>query len=242
MTIIPAIDIINGKCVRLIKGDFSEQTIYHEDPLEMAKLFEGAGMKRLHLVDLDGARTGTPCNWKTLERIATNTELEIDFSGGIRSEEMIDYAFNAGARFITLGSVAVRNEPLVSDWIRSFGVNRFIIAADVLDGNVMIKGWTEGTGLSVFDLIECYSEKGIRDFLCTDINLDGMLTGPAIDLYKSILAQQKDIRLIASGGVSSLQDIEQLKNTGCSSVVIGKAFYENKIALKDVMQTNHSLS
>jgi phosphoribosylformimino-5-aminoimidazole carboxamide ribotide isomerase len=241
MTIIPAIDIIDGRCVRLTRGDFSEQKIYHEDPLEMAKQFEGAGMKRLHLVDLDGAKAGTPCNWKTLERIATHTNLDIDFSGGIHQQKMIHDAINAGARFITLGSIAVRSEMLVSDWIRSFGASHFIIATDVLDGYVMIKGWTEATKLSVFDMIARYMKKGIRDFLCTDISHDGMLSGPSIELYKNILQQQQNIRLIASGGVSCLNDIDELRKTGCSAVIIGKAFYENKISLKDVMQTYHPL-
>lgn len=240
MTIIPAIDIIDGRCVRLTKGNFTEQRVYQDDPLEVAKQFEGAGMKRLHLVDLDGAKAGTPCNWKTLERIATHTKLDIDFSGGIHQQKMINDAFNAGARFITLGSIAARNEMLVSDWITVFGANRFIIATDVLDGYVMIKGWTEATNLSVFDMIARYQEKGVQNFLCTDISHDGMLAGPSIDLYKNIL-QQQNIQLIASGGVSCLNDIEELQKTGCSAVIIGKAFYENKISLKDVMQTYHTL-
>lgn len=234
MKIIPSIDIIDGKCVRLTKGRFETSKVYSEEPLEMAKQFEDAGLKRLHLVDLDGARTGKPRNWKTLEKIASHTDLQIDFSGGIHSQKLVNESFNAGAWFVTLGSIAVRNEDLVSGWILAYTPQRFIIATDALDNQVMIKGWTEPTNLSVFDLIEKYKAKGIKQFMCTDISADGMLMGPAIELYKKILAKQKDISLIASGGVSSANDLKTLKSIGCSGAIVGKAIYENKIALKNL--------
>lgn len=234
MIIIPAIDIMQGKCVRLTQGDYARKTIYSDDPLEIAKQFEDAGIKRLHLVDLDGARNGIPGNWKTLESIAAQTELQIDFSGGIHSQEMVNEAFNTGAWYVTLGSIAVRNEILVSQWIKAHGGQRFIIAADVIGEKVMIKGWTEQTDLLVYDLIERYSAKGIQQFMCTDIAKDGMLDGPSADLYKKIKIKHKNIDLIASGGISGLKDIRILEEIGCSAAIIGKAIYENKIMLKDI--------
>jgi phosphoribosylformimino-5-aminoimidazole carboxamide ribotide isomerase len=234
MTIIPAIDIIDGKCVRLTKGDYTTSTIYNHDPLEVAKQFEVAGLQRLHLVDLDGARTATPKNWKVLERIATRTDLQIDFSGGIHSQKIVNETFNAGAWYVTLGSIAVRNEMLVSGWIIAYGAERFIIAADVLEDKIMIKGWTEPTDKTVYDLIDRYKAVGIKQFICTDINCDGMLKGASVELYKKIMSRQKSIKLIASGGVSSMKDLSALKETGCSGVIVGKAIYENKIKLSEL--------
>lgn len=234
MTIIPAIDIIDGKCVRLTKGDYASKTIYSNDPLEVARQFEDAGLTRLHLVDLDGARTGKPVNLKILETIAANTDLQIDFSGGIHTPKTFNDAFNAGAWYITLGSIAVRNEIMVSGWIEAYGPGRFIIAADVLDEKVMIKGWSEATEMIVYELIERYKSKGVKQFMCTDISRDGMLQGPSIALYTHILRRHKGISLIGSGGVATTTDIAALRAAGCTAAIIGKALYENKIKLSEL--------
>ncbi|HYM95502.1 MAG TPA: 1-(5-phosphoribosyl)-5-[(5-phosphoribosylamino)methylideneamino]imidazole-4-carboxamide isomerase [Chitinophagaceae bacterium] len=251
MTIIPAIDIMNGKCVRLTKGDYESQTIYNENPLEVAKQFEDAGLKRLHLVDLDGAKAGEVKNWKMLELIAGKTKLVIDFSGGISTQENLEIAFNSGAFYVTIGSMAVKNEQTFSDWIIKYGAEKFIIAADVKSNrrtghiqsrgneNIVVKGWTKTTDLSVYDLIGRYKTKGVEQFLCTDVNKDGMLQGPAIELYKKILARHSSIYLIASGGVSSCDDIYQLKGIGCKAVIIGKAIYEGRISLEELQKINN---
>lgn len=231
MTIIPAIDIIDGKAVRLTRGDFDQKTIYNDDPLEVAKHFEGAGLKRLHLVDLDGAREGKVINWGVLERIAQNTKMIIDFSGGISSRAILDRCFSSGANFASIGSMAIKNELLFIEWLQAYGPNKFIIAADVKDEIVVVKGWTEVTTLTVFDLIENYSGKGVQQYFCTDVNMDGLLQGPSVNLYKKILNEFPSIDLIASGGVSTIEDIETLRQAGCSGVIIGKAFYENRISL-----------
>lgn len=236
MTIIPAIDIIDGKCVRLTRGDYDLQTIYNEDPVSVAMQFEDAGLKRLHLMDLDGARMGDVQNWKVLEKIARNTHLVIDFSGGISSSQNLETCFNAGAAFAAIGSLAVTGEALLTSWLFDFGADRFIIAADVSNERIMIKGWTEETTYSVYDLIERYRLKGVQDFFCTDINKDGLLAGPSIDLYKKILNRHPSIDLIASGGVSSTRDLEELRESGCSGAIIGKALYENKISLEDLQK------
>lgn len=234
MIIIPAIDIIDGKCVRLTKGDYDLKTIYREDPLEVALKFEEAGIKRLHLVDLDGAKAGSVKNWNVLEKLAHKTKLAIDFSGGISSRQNVDIAFNSGASFIAVGSIAVQNEHLLSEWISVFGADKFIIGADVKDEKIMIKGWTEMTNTNVFDLIEKYKEKGIRQFFCTDINKDGLLQGPATSLYKKIIESHPSVNLIASGGVTHLNDLAELKETGCYGAIVGKAIYENRITLNDL--------
>lgn len=234
MTIIPAIDIIDGKCVRLTKGDYSQQTIYNEDPLEVAKQFEDAGLKRLHLVDLDGARAGEVKNWKVLEKISSKTELVIDFSGGISTQQNLEIAFNSGAAFASIGSMAVKDEFTFSGWLLAFGAGRFIIGADVKDEIIVIKGWTETTTLTVFDLIEKYKVKGVKQFFCTDVNKDGLLQGPATGLYKKILNRHPSIDLIASGGVTTLAELEELRQAGCDGAIIGKALYENRISLSDL--------
>lgn len=234
MIIILAIDIIDGKCVRLTKGNYDLKTIYSEDPLEVALKFEEAGIKRLHLVDLDGAKAGSVKNWNVLEKLAHKTKLAIDFSGGISSRQSVDIAFNSGASFIAVGSIAVQNEHLLSEWISVFGADKFIIGADVKDEKIMIKGWTEMTNTNVFDLIEKYKEKGIRQFFCTDINKDGLLQGPATSLYKKIIESHLSVKLIASGGVTHLNDLIELKETGCYGVIVGKAIYENRITLNDL--------
>ncbi len=234
MTIIPAIDIIDGKCVRLTKGDYSQKTIYNEDPLEVALQFEDAGLKRLHLVDLDGAKSGEVKNWKVLEKIAGKTKLVIDFSGGISTQKNVEIAFDSGATYASIGSIAIKDEFTFSGWLLAFGAGRFIIGADVKDEIIVIKGWTEKTTVTVFDLIEKYKTKGVKKFFCTDVNKDGLLQGPAIDLYKKILNEHPSIDLIASGGVTTLKEIEELRETGCHGAIIGKAIYENRISLNDL--------
>lgn len=234
MTIIPAIDIIDGKCVRLTRGDYAEKTIYNHDPLEVALQFEGAGLVRLHLVDLDGAREGEVKNWKVLEKIAGKTRLIIDFSGGISSEKNLDIAFNSGAALAAIGSIAVKDEFTFSGWLLKHGVERFIIGADVRGENVAIKGWTETTTLSVFDLISKYESRGVKQFFCTDVNKDGLLAGPSLGLYKKIITLHPSIELIASGGISDLRQLEELKHAGLKGAIIGKAFYEKKIKLNEL--------
>lgn len=234
MKIIPAIDIIDGKCVRLTKGDYSQQTIYNEDPLEVAKQFEDAGLKRLHLVDLDGAKAGEVKNWNVLEKIASKTKLVIDFSGGISTQQNLEIAFNSGATYAAIGSIAVKDELTFSGWLLAFGADRFIIGADVKDELIVIKGWTETTTLTVFDLVEKYKVKGVKQFFCTDVNKDGLLQGPATGLYKKILNQHPSIDLIASGGVTTLTELEELRQAGCDGAIIGKAIYENRISLTDL--------
>ncbi len=234
MTIIPAIDIIDGKCVRLAKGDFSSTTIYNENPLEVALEFEGAGLQRLHLVDLDGAKSGDVKNWKVLERIAAKTKLVIDFSGGISSQQNVDIAFNSGAAFASIGSLAVKDEFMFSGWLMAYGPARFIIGADVKEETIVIKGWTESTTINVFDLLEKYKTRGVKQFFCTDVNKDGLLAGPSIELYKKILNHHPSVDLIASGGISTIKDLEELRQAGLTGAIIGKALYENRILLKDL--------
>ena len=234
MTIIPAIDIIDGKCVRLTKGDYSQQTIYNEDPLEVAMQFEDAGLKRLHLVDLDGAKAGEVKNWKVLEKIATKTKLVIDFSGGISTQESLEITFNSGATYAAVGSIAVKDEFTFTGWLLAFGADRFIIGADVKKEIIVIKGWTETTTINLFNFIGNYKLKGVKQFFCTDVNKDGLLQGPATSLYKTIMNQHPSIDLIASGGVTTIKDIEELREAGCHGAIIGKAIYENRITLKEL--------
>ena len=234
LVIIPAIDIIEGKCVRLTKGDYEQKKVYNENPLEVAKVFEGAGLRRLHLVDLDGAKAGEVRNWKVLETIAAKTDLVIDFSGGISVRKSVSICFDSGATYAAVGSIAVKDEKTFTGWLLEFGVHRFIIGADVKEEKLAIKGWTETTELSVFDLMENYKTKGVKQFFCTDISKDGLLQGTGIDLYKKILNQHPSIDLIASGGVSSLDDLFELREAGCKGAIVGKAFYEKKILLTDL--------
>ena len=234
MIIIPAIDIIEGKCVRLTKGDYEKKKMYNEDPLEVALKYEDGGIKRLHLVDLDGARLGTVKNWKVLEKIASKTNLIIDFSGGISDQQNLDITFNSGAYYASIGSIAIKDEFTFSGWLMAYGANRFIIGADVRNEKIVISGWMESTETTVFDLIDKYKNKGVSQFFCTDVNKDGALEGPSTDLYKKIIERQPDIHLIASGGVSKLEDIGTLMEAGCKGVIIGKAIYENRILLSDL--------
>lgn len=234
MEIIPAIDIIEGKCVRLTQGDYEQKKVYNEKPLEVAKEFEGAGLKRLHLVDLDGAKASEVKNWKVLEQISSKTKLAIDFSGGISTRKSVTICFDSGAAYAAVGSIAVKDERTLTEWLVEFGVQKFIVGADIKDEKLAIKGWTETTDLSVFDLIENYKTKGVKQFFCTDISKDGLLQGTGIDLYKKILNMHPSIDLIASGGVASVDDLFKLREAGCSGAIVGKAFYEKKILLTDL--------
>lgn len=234
MKIIPAIDIIDGKCVRLTQGDYEQKKIYNEDPLEVAKQFEQAGLDRLHLVDLDGARDKTVRNWKVLETIASRTSLQIDFGGGVNMEKDVSIVFDSGAAFVTVGSVAVKNEFEFSKWLIIHGADRFLLGADVRDEKISIHGWTENTELSVFDFIGNYIEKKVTQVFCTDISKDGKLEGPSTELYKRILEQFPTLYFIASGGVSSLDDLKRLRDLGCSGAIVGKAIYENRITLQEL--------
>ena len=238
MQIIPAIDIIDGKCVRLTEGDYAQKKIYNEDPLEVAKAFEGIGLMRLHLVDLDGAKAGQVVNWKVLEKIANNTELKIDFGGGIKTEATLKTVLDTGATYATIGSLAVKNELLFQEWIARFGAKVFMLGADVLDEKIAIGGWLEKTEISVFDFMKSYIDKGVKQIFCTDIKKDGKLQGPSIELYQKIIEQFPNLQLIASGGVSSLDDLIELEEIGCSAAIVGKAIYENKITISELASFN----
>lgn len=232
--IIPAIDIIDGKCVRLSQGDYEQKKVYNENSLEVAKMFESVGIKRLHLVDLDGAKAKHIVNYKVLERIATNTTLTIDFGGGLKSDDDLRIAFECGAKMVTGGSVAVKDRETFLSWIAKFGSDRIILGADVKDKKIAVGGWLETTNLDLFPFVEKYKEEGINKIICTDISKDGMLAGPSIELYKEILQKFPDLYLIASGGVSSMNDIEQLQEANVPAVITGKAIYEGKIKLNEL--------
>jgi len=232
--IIPAIDILQGKCVRLTQGDYETGKIYNEHPLEVARQFEDAGLKRLHLVDLDGARDGRVKNWNLLETIAGKTGLIIDFGGGIGSAKDLQIVFESGAAFATVGSVAVRNENLLREWMLHYGPEKFLLGADVRDEKISISGWTVNTEIRIFDFMEKYILAGIKQIFCTDIKMDGTMKGPSLELYKKIIDRFPDLHFIASGGIRSLDDIYKLEELGCKGVIIGKAIYEGFITLKDL--------
>ena len=234
MEIIPAIDIIDGKCVRLSKGDFDKKIIYNNDPLEVAKSFESVGIKRLHIVDLDGAKGEPLKNIKTLENVSANTSLVIDFGGGIKTTQNLTSVFNAGASMVSVGSITVQGPELFSQWINDFGADKFLPGADVLDKKIKIQGWKEETGIDIFDFINELISKGINRIFCTDISKDGMMKGPATLLYKEILSEFPSLQLIASGGISCYDDLLTLKEAGCYGAIVGKAIYENKISLKQI--------
>lgn len=234
MQIIPAIDLIDGKCVRLTQGDYTRKKIYNENPVEVAKMFEDAGIKRLHLVDLDGAKAGEVINWKVLEKIVASTNLQIDFGGGIKKQQDVEKILNAGALFVTIGSVAVKNESLLTHWIEVFGTEKFFLGADVKDEKMAISGWQETTDIDIFSFLKKYTEKGLHYVFCTDVSKDGMLAGPSLDLYKNILTAFPSITLVASGGVSTMSDLEGLKSLGCKAAIVGKALYEGKVSLQDL--------
>jgi len=234
MELIPAIDIIDGKCVRLTKGDFTKKIVYNDNPLDVAKGFEETGLKRLHIVDLDGANGQGLKNLKTLENISGNTSLVIDFGGGLKTTEDIKAVFNAGASIVSIGSVAVKNPDLFSKWIIDFGPKKFLPGADVLDKKIKIHGWKENTGIDIFDFIENLIQLNIDTIFCTDISKDGMMQGPSTDLYKEILEKFSELHLIASGGISCYEDLFTLKEAGCKGAIIGKAFYEGKITMQQI--------
>lgn len=234
MEIIPAIDIIDGKCVRLTQGDYSQKIIYNENPLDVALAFENVGIKRLHLVDLDGAKKGKIINYKVLEQIASKTTLIIDFGGGIKTDDDIDTVFNYGAHLATVGSIAVKNKDLFFTWIKKYGANKLFLGADVKNEKIMVGGWLETTTVSVYDFIEENLREGIKHIFCTDISKDGLLQGPANDLYKNLIQKFPNLNLTASGGVSNIKDLHNLKNNGCSGVIIGKAIYEGRITMDEL--------
>ena len=234
MRIIPAIDISEGKCVRLTKGDFNTKIIYNENPLEVAYAFEGSGIEYLHVVDLDGAKASHIVNYKILEQIASKTNLKIDFGGGLKSDKDVQIAFASGANQITGGSIAVKNTPVFENWISKFGAHKIILGADCLNEKVAVNGWQEESDLTVIPFIQGYQSKGISYVICTDISKDGMLQGPSFGLYERILKETPGIKLIASGGISTFDEIPQLANLGCEGVIIGKAIYENRISLKEL--------
>jgi phosphoribosylformimino-5-aminoimidazole carboxamide ribotide isomerase len=238
MEIIPAIDIIDGKCVRLTQGDYSQKKIYNEHPLEVAKEFEDAGLQRLHLVDLDGAKAGTVKNWKVLETIAGKTSLIIDFGGGIKTDKDVKIVFDSGAALATVGSIAVKEEEEFIKWLFAYGSQKFLLGADVKNEKIAVAGWQETTDIWIYDFLEKYIQQGVQQVFCTDVSKDGKLEGPSIDLYKSIITKFSSLHFIASGGVSSLKDVEELQNIGCKGVIIGKAIYENRISLADLTKIN----
>jgi phosphoribosylformimino-5-aminoimidazole carboxamide ribotide isomerase len=238
MEIIPAIDIIDGKCVRLTHGDYSQKTIYNNNPFEVARQFEDAGFTRLHLVDLDGAKAGAVKNWKVLETIAGKTSLVVDFGGGIKIEKDVQIVFDSGAMLATISSMAVKEETLFTSWLEKFGTHKFLLGADVKDEKITITGWTEQTDIWVYDFIQKYVEKGIKQIFCTDVSKDGALLGPSIELYKNIIEKFPQLHFIASGGVSSIDDVYELSDIGCSGVIIGKAIYEGRIKLEELQKIN----
>ena len=240
MEIIPAIDIINGKCVRLSKGDYSQQKVYSDHPSDMAKAFEDAGLQRLHIVDLDGATAGKIQNLKVLEAVAAGTKLVIDFGGGIKTIEDASSVFNAGAAMITLGSVAVKNPGLIEEWVMEFGSDKIFIGADVLDEKIKINGWLEDGRMTIDEFINNMLAIGADNIFCTDISKDGMMEGPSVALYKKLIDRYPNINLTASGGVVTLEDVLLLKETGCKGVIIGKAIYEETISLAELAGVNNS--
>lgn len=238
MFLIPAIDIIDGKCVRLSQGDYNKVTKYYNDPLDAALQFQDYGIQKLHLVDLDGAKEKRIINHKTLEKIASKTTLHIDFGGGLQSDEDLKIAFECGAKQITGGSIAVKNKEMFSNWLLKFGNEKIILGADAKDRKIAVHGWQETSNLHLFDFVESYLEKGIKYCISTDVAKDGMLQGPSIDLYKEMKDKYPDLQLIASGGVSNMKDLEELKKVGVYGVIIGKAFYEGKITLTEMKNFN----
>ena len=235
MRIIPAIDIIDGKCVRLTKGDYTTKKIYNENPLEIAKSFEDNGIQFLHVVDLDGAKSNRIVNYKILEKLASKTTLAIDFGGGLKSEKDVEIAFESGAKQITGGSIAAKNRSEFVGWINRYGAEKVILGADCKDRKIATDGWLKKYDTDVIEFIQSYEQNGIRDVISTDISKDGMLEGPSINLYKDIL-NQTQVNIIASGGVSNINDLYRLKDIGCSGVIIGKAMYEGRITIKELSE------
>jgi phosphoribosylformimino-5-aminoimidazole carboxamide ribotide isomerase len=238
MEIIPAIDLIDGKVVRLTEGDYTKKTVYASNPLDMAKQFEDAGLKRLHVVDLDGAKKGAVVNWKVLEDITEKTSMLVDFGGGVKQKTDVKRIMDAGARWVTIGSMAVKQPDVFGEWLDEYGPGNFFLGADVRDGMIAVGGWLETTSIDVHEFIRQYSDKALRYVFCTDISKDGKLEGPASSLYKELLSRNSDIQLVASGGVTTLQDLQDLKEAGCHGAIVGKAIYENRISLQDLQTFN----
>lgn len=236
MRIIPAIDIIDGKCVRLSKGDYATKKIYNEHPLEVAKAFEGVGIQYLHLVDLDGAKSQHIVNYKVLEDIASKTSLKIDFGGGLKSDKDLHIAFESGAKQITGGSIAVKDPEMFKGWLKAYGADKIILGADAQDEKVAISGWMEASQEALIPFIAAYKKEGVSYVICTDIAKDGMLEGPSFDLYKRILDEVPGVNLIASGGISHFDELPQLAEMGCEGTIIGKAIYEQRISLEQLEQ------
>jgi len=234
MYIIPAIDIIEGKCVRLSQGAYDRKTIYHDDPLEVAKSFADHGLTRLHLVDLDGAKAKHVVNWKVLERIANYTDLQIDFGGGVKSNEDLKIVFDSGARQATAGSIAVTEPDVFHGWLQSHGSEKIILGADLKNGNIATHGWQNESDHGWESFLDEHTSQGATYVVCTDVAKDGMLAGPATDLYRDMLVKFPDLKLIASGGVTTLSDLEELRTIGCYGAIVGKAIYEEKLSLKDL--------
>ncbi len=234
LTIIPAIDIIDGQCVRLSKGDYKQKKVYNENPLEIAKMIEAHGLKRLHLVDLDGARAKNVVNWRVLDKISGNTGLEIDFGGGIKSDEDLRIVFENGASMATIGSVAAKEPELFFKWSEQYGAEKLILGADISDRKIAVSGWTEVTDLDIHGFLKKYAEKGIRQVLCTDISKDGMLQGTSVELYQELMGNFPEIYLIASGGVTHIEELHKLSEVKVPAAIIGKAIYEGKISLQEL--------
>ena len=234
MRIIPAIDIIDGKCVRLVQGDYAQKTIYNENPLDVAKSFEKAGLTHLHLVDLDGAKAGKVVSWDVVEKITSGTSLKVDFGGGIKTTAEVERLLNTGVTQVNLGSIAVRDPEKITGWIQQFGADSIILSADVKNEMISIDGWQENSTINIVAFLRDYIQRGIKHVTCTDIGTDGMLTGPNIELYKKILLSFPQLHLIASGGVGSLDDLHELKQIGADGVIVGKDIYEGRISLDDL--------
>jgi len=234
MEIIPAIDIIDEKCVRLSAGDFAHKTVYDEDPVELAKRFENAGLRRLHIVDLDGAKEGRIRNLAVHERIAAGSALVIDFGGGIRSDIDLRSVFDAGAQMVSIGSVAVKERDSFCHWLEEFGPERFILGADVRGTCIAIDGWQTSTDIELVPFLANYIGRGLKHAVVTEISRDGQLRGPSVELYQQVLTKLPDLKLIASGGIASIDDVDQLEQTGCSGAIVGKAIYEGKITLEQL--------
>ena len=232
--LVPAIDMIEGKCVRLTQGDYDTQTIYNESPLEVAKQFQDAGVTRLHMVDLDGAKAGHIVNYRMLEKVASHTDLSIDFGGGLKSDDDLHIAFDCGAQMVTGGSIAVKNPDLFLSWITRYGSERIILGADAKEKKIAISGWKEGTAIDLIPFIKDYQSKGISKVICTDIARDGMLQGSAVKLYQEMQQEMPGLYVIASGGVSSMGDIERLEEANIPAIIFGKAIYEGRISLKEI--------
>lgn len=234
MYIIPAIDIIDGKCVRLTQGDYAQKKIYNEHPLEVAMQFEDAGLQRLHLVDLDGAKAGHIVNYKVLETLASKTQLHIDFGGGLKSDQDLKVAFECGAQQVTGGTIAVKNREAFLNWVKNYGSEKIILGADVKDEKIAVSGWLETSNLWIRDFLQDFLSQGVKYCICTDISKDGLLRGSSNELYQRLLQEFSDLQLIASGGVTDMSDLEKLKEIGCFGAIVGKAIYEGRISLKDL--------